>query len=331
MHKEDQLYKEYLAILKEELIPAMGCTEPIALAYAASKAKEVLGELPDKVVVEASGSIIKNVKSVIVPNTNQLKGISAAVAAGIVAGNCDRELEVISEVDEQKKQEIVEYLRNTFFEEKFLDEGNVFDLIVTLYKDKDYSKVRISHYHTNIVLIERNGEVIVFKIENRYFTNERMLKNFPNLRVKDKDGNTKLNINGYIGKENIDVTEQKDDLKIKVVETDVYMDFQTYTFEITNNSDKTVLLNDPNIDDTMYLEDKSGVKYQAYTHEISSSELKITSKETKKLTIKYYSKYGSNKTIKNILFARIILDYGAYSNYQNIGYYNNYGAIQIKL
>lgn len=149
--------------------------------------------------------------------------------------------------------------------------------------------------------------------------------------VKDKDGNTKLNINGYIGKENIDVTEQKDDLKIKVLETDVYMDFQTYTFEITNNSDKTVLLNDPNIDDTMYLEDKSGVKYQAYTHEISSSELKITSKETKKLTIKYYSKYGSNKTIKNILFARIILDYGAYSNYQNIGYYNNYGAIQIKL
>ena len=75
MKKEDQLYKEYLAILKEELIPAMGCTEPIALAYAASKAKDVLGDLPDRVVVEASGSIIKNVKSVIVPNTNQLKGI----------------------------------------------------------------------------------------------------------------------------------------------------------------------------------------------------------------------------------------------------------------
>ncbi|MCI6700517.1 MAG: L-serine ammonia-lyase, iron-sulfur-dependent, subunit alpha [Solobacterium sp.] len=167
MHKEDQLYKEYLAILKEELIPAMGCTEPIALAYAASKAKEVLGELPDKVVVEASGSIIKNVKSVIVPNTNQLKGISAAVAAGIVAGNCNRELEVISEVDEQKKQEIAEYLRNTFFEEKFLDEGNVFDLIVTLYKDKDYSKVRISHYHTNIVLIEKNGKVLFSKEDDR--------------------------------------------------------------------------------------------------------------------------------------------------------------------
>lgn len=167
MHKKDQLYKEYLAILKEELIPAMGCTEPIALAYAASKAKEVLGELPDKVVVEASGSIIKNVKSVIVPNTNQLKGISAAVAAGIVAGNSDRELEVISQVDETKKQEIAEYLRNTFFEEKFLDEGNVFDLIVTLYKDKDYSKVRISHYHTNIVLIEKNGEVLFKKEDNR--------------------------------------------------------------------------------------------------------------------------------------------------------------------
>ena len=154
MKKEDQLYKEYLAILKEELIPAMGCTEPIALAYAASKAKDVLGDLPDRVVVEASGSIIKNVKSVIVPNTNQLKGISAAVAAGIVAGNCDKELEVISEVDEVKKKEIADYLNKTPFEEKHLDDGNVFDLIVTLYKNEDYSKVRISHYHTNIVLID---------------------------------------------------------------------------------------------------------------------------------------------------------------------------------
>lgn len=166
MKKEDQLYKEYLAILKEELIPAMGCTEPIALAYAASKAKDVLGDLPDRVVVEASGSIIKNVKSVIVPNTNQLKGISAAVAAGIVAGNCDKELEVISEVDEVKKKEIADYLNKTPFEEKHLDDGNVFDLIVTLYKNEDYSKVRISHYHTNIVLIERSGDVL-FQKENK--------------------------------------------------------------------------------------------------------------------------------------------------------------------
>ena len=84
MNKTDEKYINYVAILKEELIPAMGCTEPIALAYAASKAREILGALPEKVIIEASGSIIKNVKSVIVPNTNHLKGMSAAVAAGAI-------------------------------------------------------------------------------------------------------------------------------------------------------------------------------------------------------------------------------------------------------
>ena len=86
MEKTNVKYGAYVQILKEELLPAMGCTEPIALAYAAAMARKVLGELPDRVVVGASGSIIKNVKSVIVPNTNHLKGIPAAAAAGIVAG-----------------------------------------------------------------------------------------------------------------------------------------------------------------------------------------------------------------------------------------------------
>ena len=86
MNRTDEKYQAYVQILKEELIPAMGCTEPIALAYAAAKAREVLGEIPDRMWIGASGSIIKNVKSVIVPNTNHLKGIPAAAAAGIVAG-----------------------------------------------------------------------------------------------------------------------------------------------------------------------------------------------------------------------------------------------------
>ena len=78
MERTNEKYKAYVQILEEELVPAMGCTEPIALAYAAAKAREVLGDLPDSVKIGASGSIIKNVKSVIVPNTNHLKGIAAA-------------------------------------------------------------------------------------------------------------------------------------------------------------------------------------------------------------------------------------------------------------
>lgn len=99
MEKSDVRYNAYIDILKEELVPAMGCTEPIALAYAAAMARWVLGQVPEKVVIGASGSIIKNVKSVIVPNTDHLKGISAAAAAGIIAGDPDNELEVIAPGD----------------------------------------------------------------------------------------------------------------------------------------------------------------------------------------------------------------------------------------
>ena len=84
MEKTDKKYGTYVQILKEELVPAMGCTEPIAIAYAAAKAREILGTLPDKVEIGVSGNIIKNVKSVVVPNTDGLKGIQAAAAAGIV-------------------------------------------------------------------------------------------------------------------------------------------------------------------------------------------------------------------------------------------------------
>ena len=91
MNKNDIKYTSYVQILKEELVPAMGCTEPIALAYGAAKAREVLGTMPDKVVIGASGSIIKNVKSVIVPNTDHLKGIPAAATAGIVAGKAEKD------------------------------------------------------------------------------------------------------------------------------------------------------------------------------------------------------------------------------------------------
>ena len=103
MNKSDTLYQSYLNILKEELVPAMGCTEPIALAYAAAKAREVLGALPERVEIGASGSIIKNVKSVIVPNTGHLKGMEAAAAAGIIAGDSEKELEVIASVNDEER------------------------------------------------------------------------------------------------------------------------------------------------------------------------------------------------------------------------------------
>lgn len=160
MDKTDKRYSTYIQTLKEELIPAMGCTEPIALAYAAAKAREVLGSLPDKVTIEASGSIIKNVKSVIVPNTNHMKGIPASAAAGIIAGKPEKELEVIAEVTEEQIKEMKEFLATRTIEVRHVDNGFTFEIGVRVSKGSDYAKVRIVNYHTNIVLIEKNGEIL---------------------------------------------------------------------------------------------------------------------------------------------------------------------------
>lgn len=160
MEKSNPKYNAYIQILKEELRPAMGCTEPIALAYAAAIARKVLGELPDRVKIGASGSIIKNVKAVVVPNTNQLKGIPAAAAAGIVVGNPKKELEVIADVAPEDAPKIREFLDNTPIEVEHLNNGITFEIVVSLYKGTDYAKVRIVNYHTNIVLIEHNGEIL---------------------------------------------------------------------------------------------------------------------------------------------------------------------------
>lgn len=163
MKKQEKKYRAYVEILQEELISAMGCTEPIALAYAAAKAREVLGTLPDKVFIQVSGSIIKNVKSVIVPNTNQMKGIPAATAAGIIAGRSEKQLEVISEVTQEEIAAMKEFLNRVPIRVEHMEQGPVFDIILTLYAGKSYVKVRIANYHTNIVLIERDGEILFEK------------------------------------------------------------------------------------------------------------------------------------------------------------------------
>lgn len=161
MRRGDVKYDAYVQILKEELVPAMGCTEPIALAYAAAKARETLGCMPERVLIEASGSIIKNVKSVIVPNTDHLKGIPAAATAGIVGGNAEKELEVIAEVTPEQIAKMREFLDTTEIKVVHVDNGFTFEIGVIVYAGDSYAKVRIVNYHTNIVLIEKDGQKLL--------------------------------------------------------------------------------------------------------------------------------------------------------------------------
>ena len=161
MEKGDFLYQQYINILKEELRPAMGCTEPIAMAYAAAKARQVLGAVPDKVRLFVSGNIIKNVKSVVVPNTGGLHGMAAAVCAGIIAGDADRQLQVISSVPKEKHTEIKHYMESLDLDIQPAYSDLVFDIDVIEYAGDDCVRLRIVNHHTNVVLIEKNGEKLL--------------------------------------------------------------------------------------------------------------------------------------------------------------------------
>ncbi len=160
MKRHDFLYDTYCSILKQELICATGCTEPIALAYCAARARAVLGQLPTHVSVKASGNIIKNVKSVVVPNTHGLKGIPAAVAAGIVAGDENAELEVLSHLSKEQQASIRSFLENAVIDVEPLESGELLDMIVTVCTEAHEASVRISQNHTHISLVTLDGEVL---------------------------------------------------------------------------------------------------------------------------------------------------------------------------
>lgn len=139
---------------------AMGCTEPIAISYACAKATQVLDHLPDRIVVKASGSIIKNVKSVIVPHTNGLKGIEVAAAAGALYGDADAKLEVLSNATRDQIEKLPEYVQNTNITVQHIEQGHVFDLEINVYYEQEHASVRIVDTHTNIVQIEKDWKVI---------------------------------------------------------------------------------------------------------------------------------------------------------------------------
>ena len=163
MQKSDRKYLDYVKILEEELIPAMGCTEPIAIAYAGAVARETLGCQPEKLDIKVSGNIIKNVKSVIVPNTGGMRGIEAALCAGVIAGDAQALLEVIAGVTPGQKEEIRKYMEQVQLTVTPVSTGHIFEIDVTVLAKQEKARVRIVDTHTNIILIEKNDEVLFQK------------------------------------------------------------------------------------------------------------------------------------------------------------------------
>jgi len=163
MEKQDQRYSAYTRLLHRELRPAMGCTEPIAVAYACARARALLGRLPERVELVVSGNIIKNVKSVVVPNTGGRRGLKTSAAAGVVAADEGRELECLAALNDEDRCAIDRYLQRECISIDVAASGRVFDLDVTVFAGEDRARVRIADAHTNIVHLSRNGEALLDK------------------------------------------------------------------------------------------------------------------------------------------------------------------------
>ena len=161
--RSDEKYQAYVKILEEELIPAMGCTEPIAIAYAGAVVRETIGCLPNELDIKVSGNIIKNVKSVIVPNTGGMRGIAAALCAGVIAGDAQALLEVIAGVTSDQKEEIRKYMDQVKLTVTPAASGHIFEIDVTAFGENGNARVRIVDSHTNIILVEKNGQAVFTK------------------------------------------------------------------------------------------------------------------------------------------------------------------------
>ena len=177
---DQKTYKGYIDILEEELVPAMGCTEPIAVAYASAVAARALGQRPDKVDIRVSGNIIKNVKSVVVPNTGGQRGLGTAAAAGILCGDADLELEVISKITAEQHPLIAAYLKEAQFTITESGSGYIFDIDILLHAGEHSARCRIAGFHTNIIRIERDGEIlkdVPYKEAGQNHTTDRSILN----------------------------------------------------------------------------------------------------------------------------------------------------------
>ena len=167
MEKTSNLYENYVEILHRELVPAMGCTEPIAVAFCAAKAREILGEMPEKVLIQASGNIIKNVKSVIVPHTGGMRGLEAAAAVGVLFGNADVGLEVISSVTGEQEALLADKMKDLALTVTPLESEHILDLIITMSKSERSVSVHIEDQHTNITEIIENGKCTYFESKSK--------------------------------------------------------------------------------------------------------------------------------------------------------------------
>ncbi len=192
------------------------------------------------------------------------------------------------------------------------------DVFKEAYYDKVFENTKknvgVENWINNIYKVKFNED---FLATGKY-TKENTKQDY--ITVEKNDDTYKLNINNYIGKKEINKSSEQNQVQIEVLEEKMYMDYQIFKIRVKNNSESDIRLDDGQDIKAMYIEDKNGVHYAAYTHEISETELEVSPRETKEIEIKYYSKYGSEKKINKVVFSRMILNYKTNSQKYNYSF-----------
>ena len=182
----NEMIEDYIKILESELVPAMGCTEPIALAYGGARAREILGGMPEKVIAKCSGNIIKNVRCVTIPNSKGLVGIEAGVLLGIAGGNAGKQMEVLEDVTDADIEKAKEMLKKGVCKVEFLDSPSVLHIILGLYTEEHSAVVEIRDGHTNITSIRKDGKELLegaAKFEHDDTDERKVILNMENIKV----------------------------------------------------------------------------------------------------------------------------------------------------
>ena len=207
MQLSEELSQNYTTILKEELVAAMGCTEPIAIAYAAAKAYKELGVMPDHIRITCSGNIIKNVKGVTVPNSGGMKGIEAAAVLGVVGGNPDKMLEVIADADDEAREKTRELVKAGICDVALAEDVPNLYIKAEMWNEDHKAAVTIEEHHTDITEIEKDGETVFIAVKSAAHEDDD----------KPKGDRTKMTLQGIIDYANsVDISEVEEVLERQV-------------------------------------------------------------------------------------------------------------------
>ena len=184
--------------------------------------------------------------------------------------------------------------------------------------------VSLSNWNGNIYKVEINED----SLSTGVYTEGNTLQDYITI-VADDEGNPKLYINSYVGREELQKTGSNRNVEVTAIDADTYMEYQTVTFKVTNNSNSEIMLDDKTYPETMYIEDENGIKYPAYAHEINDAELRLTPIQSYEITIKYYSSYGTRKNITSVAFSGVVYNYTAYRANSSVA--KDYGSIIVDL